>query len=70
AWWKGTSLPQRDAGFKVSTIWGSGPRENDPMAYWVRANCAVQPILTNPNMAMVAHVVKPGPAKKAGRSAK
>ena len=21
-------------------------RENDPMAYWVRANCAVQPILT------------------------
>jgi len=25
AWWKGTSLPQRDAGFKVSTIWGSGP---------------------------------------------
>ncbi|MER0071031.1 hypothetical protein ABRP93_07935, partial [Corynebacterium sp. KPL2850] len=27
AWWKGTSLPQRDAGFKVSTIWGSGPFE-------------------------------------------
>ena len=26
AWWKGTSLPQRDAGFKVSTIWGSGPK--------------------------------------------
>lgn len=45
-------------------------RENDPMAYWVRANCAVQPILTNPNMAMVAHVVKPGPSKKTGRSAK
>ena len=26
AWWKGTSLPQRHAGFSVSTIKGSGPR--------------------------------------------
>ncbi|WP_448853823.1 FAD-dependent oxidoreductase, partial [Corynebacterium frankenforstense] len=25
AWWKGTSLPQRHAGFSVSTIKGSGP---------------------------------------------
>ncbi|QQU97789.1 major capsid protein [Corynebacterium amycolatum] len=42
-------------------------RENDPMAYWVRANAAVQPILTNPNMAMVAHVVKPGATKRAAK---
>ncbi|MER0071713.1 hypothetical protein ABRP93_11570, partial [Corynebacterium sp. KPL2850] len=27
AWWKGTSLPQRDAGFKVSTIWGGQVRQ-------------------------------------------
>ena len=27
AWWKGTSLPQRHAGFSVSTIKGSGPAE-------------------------------------------
>ncbi|MER0071684.1 DNA polymerase, partial [Corynebacterium sp. KPL2850] len=32
AWWKGTSLPQRDAGFKVSTIWGSGPNGAEPVA--------------------------------------
>ena len=45
-------------------------RENDPMAYWVRANCAVQPILTNPNMAMVAHVVKPESTRKAAKVSK